>query len=183
LVLVNKQKEPKKNIVKPTSTKTKGTRKGKADDVNADELTAFLIGVFNLLGGLMGGHWFITEDEAEQISEPLTRILNKMNKKKKSKVNDYMAPMLLITAIGSIIVPRLMITAMEWREKANERKRKQKQLTQFKPSPAETPSPSRSVGGETSGADDREQTGGDNGENAPQFLPTVPSEIGLLFNE
>jgi hypothetical protein len=88
----------------------------------------------------------VTEDEANQIAEPLTRILNKMNKKKKSKVNDYMAPMLLITAIGSILVPRLMITTMEWREKANERKRNNSRLKQ---STNQITSPPPSVGEQT----------------------------------
>jgi hypothetical protein len=179
VVLVNKQKEPKAPKVSPTSTKTKGVRKGNKDDVNADELTAFIIGVFNLLGGIAGAHWFVSEDEANQIAEPLTRILNKMNKKRKSKMNDYMAPMLLITALGSIVVPRLMITTMEWREKANERK--QNRLRQ---NTIQAPSAPRGMGGETTRdthepVEELER----DGENAPQFIPTVPASLTGLFNE
>jgi hypothetical protein len=178
LVLVNKQNPPKEPKVTPTSTKTKGVRKGNKDDVNTDELTAFIIGIFNLAGGLAGSHWFVTEDEANQIAEPLTRILNKMNKKRKSKVNDYMAPMLLITAIGSILVPRLMITTMEWREKANERKRNK--LIQ---STRKIASPPPSVGEQAPRGTSEQPERGHDGENAPQFVPTVPPEIGGLFKE
>lgn len=178
LVLVNKQAAPKEPKVNPTSTKTKGVRKGNKDDVNTDELTAFIIGVFNLAGGLAGSHWFVTEDEANQIAEPLTRILNKMNKKKKSKVNDYMAPMLLITAIGSILVPRLMITTMEWREKANERKR-----NKLRTSPIQTIPTPPSVGEQAPRGDGEQPERRNDGENAPQFVPTVPPEIGGLFKE
>jgi hypothetical protein len=178
LVLVNKQATPKEPKVNPTSTKTKGVRKGNKDDVNTDELTAFIIGVFNLAGGLAGSHWFVTEDEANQIAEPLTRIMNKMNKKKKSKVNDYMAPMLLITAIGSILVPRLMITTMEWREKANERKR-----NKLRTSPIQTIPTPPSVGEQAPRGDGEQPERRNDGENAPQFVPTVPPEIGGLFKE
>jgi hypothetical protein len=182
LVLVE-QKEPKKNTVKPTSTKTKGTRRAGKDDINTDDLTAFLIAIFNLLGGLLGSHWFIQEYEAEQISEPLTRILNKMNKKRKTKVNELTAPLLLFTAISTIVIPRLTITVMEWKEKANERKRNQSKRTQFRPNSEQAPSVSRGMDREAPRDHDEQPSGGHDGENAPQHTPSVPTEIIGLFGE
>lgn len=115
------QGSPREVKAKPTSQTAKSRSKAKAGDIDDSEMTMFLEGVFALLGSVMGGHWFISSDEAEQISVPLVKMLNKQNKKRKDKVNDMMLPMLLITAIGSIIVPRLIIQTSEWKVKRIER--------------------------------------------------------------
>lgn len=120
------QGTPKAAKPKVTSAAAKKGR-AKAGDIDSSEMSMFIEGVFSLLGSTLGSHWFIIPEESEQISVPLVKMLNKQNKKKKDKVNDLMLPMLLVTAIGSIIVPRLLIQLEEWKVLKNERKQREAQ--------------------------------------------------------
>lgn len=181
-----RQKEPKNVKPKPTSTQVKSGKK-KNDDIDEGELTAFIIGIFNLFGGIMGSHWYISKDEAEQISEPLTRILNKQNKKLKSKTNDMMAPMLLITAIGSIVVPRMAIQVMEWKEKKNERRIRERNVSGLRPR-TDSGQADRGRGElEREAAGDHEEREVQQNEyarkNDVEHVPTVPSFLVGAFNE
>ena len=144
---------PKEAAPKVTSVQQKKQRSStKAGDIDRKELTDFLTGLFGVLGATAGVHWFITEDEADSIAKPLATILNKMNKKKKDNINGYMAPMLLLAAIGTVVVPRMMT---------------QTQLMKGRKNHVRKPAESRSHPGEASSA---------GGQAAPQ--PAEPAPIG-----
>lgn len=99
---------------KPRSVKTKveniKNKKSKPGDIDSDTLGKFVQGIFGVVAVVGGAHWVIDETESEAISDPLATMLNKMNKKKKDNLAALMSPILLVTAIGTVIVPRAMIT-------------------------------------------------------------------------
>ncbi|WID10853.1 hypothetical protein phiG2_10 [Lysinibacillus phage phiG2] len=177
------QGTPKPTRARATSASNART---KAGDIVPTEMTMFLEGIFSLLGGILGSHWMITTEEAKQISEPLVKILNKQNKKRKDKVNDMMLPMLLVTAIGSIIVPRLMIQISEWKVKSNDRKlrARQQQLQRANSARIESGNSAGEINQRGGGMDaptsgtPREHEGrGHDVENATQHIPTVPASL------
>jgi len=174
----------------PKPTKTRATSasnaRTKAGDIVPTEMTMFLEGIFSLLGGILGSHWMITTEEATQISEPLVKILNKQNKKRKDKVNDMMLPMLLVTAIGSIIVPRLMIQISEWKVKTNERKQRvrQQELQRANSArvesgnhPGEVNRGSERVDAPSAGTTGERQGGGYDDQDGTYHIPTVPPSL------
>ena len=121
--LVVKQAKPQKSPIKTISVKEKKALQ-KAGDISPDEMNQFICGVFGILSVVAGSHWAIADDEGEQIAKPLSIILNKQNKKAKDQINSMMAPMLLISAIGAIIIPRLMITISQMKERKKDEQRK-----------------------------------------------------------
>jgi hypothetical protein len=185
------QGTPRPAKSRPTSQTAKARSKGKAGDIDDSEMSMFIEGVFSLLGSMLGSHWFIQKDEAEQISVPLVKMLNKQNKKRKDKVNDMMLPMLLMTAIGSIIVPRLIIQSAEWKVKRIERKVAEQKRANTAGGQDLSGIKSRTNTGETSTSSGgmatevarpyfpNERTGHDVQESN-QYVPTLPpSLIGL----
>jgi hypothetical protein len=168
------QDEPK--AVKPKVTSTKKKKSAKAGDIDESEMTAFILGVFGLLAAVLGPTWIVSEDEADQISDPLCRILNKQAKKKKDQINAMVAPMLLVGAIGTIVVPRMMITISDWKEQKNERIR-EKQRTQSRTNPSETPRNSESDRAESTENDRASSEGFANVENDHHVLPSLPPSL------
>jgi len=130
-------------------------------------------------------HWVIDEDEADQIAKPLAGMLNKMNKKRKDSIGNMMTPMLLITAVGAVVVPRVMITLAEWKEKrTNARNTNRAYARGSDPNKAVTGS--GGVAPEAAGTDQRtviEST--DDGKGSNHSIPTVPAEVrsALAFGD
>lgn len=165
--------------------------KVKQGDIDPQELKMFLQGIFSLLGTVLGSPatWNVPDDEALQIAEPLTLMLNKQNKKRKDKMNEMLTPMLLVSAIGAIIVPRILITLEELKIK-REIRRTTKQLHQHRAANTSGQSTSKintgngrmasentgvaqSVEGQSEIRDD---------EHASSVAPNVPPEVARLFD-
>lgn len=185
------QGSPRPTKSTPTSQSARSKAKGKAGDIDDSEMSMFIEGVFSLLGSMLGPHWFITKDDAEQISVPLVKMLNKQNKKRKDKVNDMMLPMLLMTAIASIVIPRILIQTEEWKVKRYARKLEEQKransaggqaLDKLRPGShsGETSISSRGMAPETPEPTFGNETGGHDVKESNQYVPSLPpSLIGL----
>lgn len=83
-------------------------RKTKAGAVGSEQISALLDGIFNVVSLKGGQHWKLNEGESEQISIPLSNILEKMNLLERvTNISDGLA---LIIATSSIVIPRALIT-------------------------------------------------------------------------
>jgi hypothetical protein len=86
----------------------------KKDEVKNDNenltqtVNMMLMGIFGLVAGRAGEHWNITLEEASGVSLPLSRILERLGfLETANQYGDYVA---LITAVGIIVIPRVLMT-------------------------------------------------------------------------
>lgn len=103
-----KRKRPaRKKPVKPTFAMT------------AKDLNPILCGAFGIASMKLGDYWAIDEAEATQVTEPLVKVLAKLDLLEKvSNVSD--GAMLLI-GVASITIPRLLLTQQILKAKAVEK--------------------------------------------------------------
>lgn len=175
------QSKPQPTKVTPTNVKAKSNVK--AGDINPDELTEFLLGVFGILATIGGEHWIIYENEAETISKPLTSILNKMNKKRKDNVTSMMAPMLLVTAVGTIIVPRALITLATWKEKKENARIATANPNRSGGTSLQAPASNGAISSQAAGIDREYQDQKSDGYDGGASTPTVPAYLFQTLNE
>jgi hypothetical protein len=65
---------------------------------------------FGFIATLSGHkHWNLDKDEADRVADPLSNVLDNLPSKTKNKLNKFSAPILLGSALGSVVVPRLLI--------------------------------------------------------------------------
>jgi mannitol-specific phosphotransferase system IIBC component len=73
-------------------------------------LAVILQSGFALLAGITGRkHWNIDEQEAQTIATPAATMIQKLTTAQKKKINQLTAPIVLGSAVASVIIPRLMI--------------------------------------------------------------------------
>lgn len=102
------------DITVPAPEKKKRGRPPKASKETEDsgigtaEIGMLVAGIFGLLSIPLGQHWQITPQEAQQVADPASRIIARMNMSE--QVSKYSDPILLIMALATISVPRMMIT-------------------------------------------------------------------------
>lgn len=77
-------------------------------NIGTDEIAMLVAGIFGLLSLPLGPHWQVTPQEARQVAEPAGRIIARMNMAE--QVSKYSDPVLLIMALATISIPRLMMT-------------------------------------------------------------------------
>lgn len=88
--------------------------------IDETQLNSLFCGMFSLLALKLGEHWRITNDEASQITKPLSNILERYNVSEQvSKMSDGL---LLLMAVTTITLPRVLIS----REIQNNKKEKKK---------------------------------------------------------
>lgn len=88
---------------RPKKTQTK-----KTGGLDADEVSALVTGLFAVLAYPFGNHWQLSSLEAENISGPLTRILNRMDLGE--QVAKFGDGAMLLLAVGAATVPRVILT-------------------------------------------------------------------------
>jgi len=54
-------------------------------------------------------HWAITQDEATSVSTPLAKMFDQLDKVQKKKLEKYINPVMLASAVAGIVIPRLMV--------------------------------------------------------------------------
>lgn len=96
----------KKTPSKPRSRKKKPAKKPDIS-VNAKDLNPILMGAFSLIGSKFGTHWNISEEEATAVTQPLVKVLEKMDLLE--KVSNISDGAMLVVGCGSIIIPRLLV--------------------------------------------------------------------------
>lgn len=100
----------------PKKSKPKKKKKTKDDIGDLEKNISMLISTgFDFASGRVGEHWAITEEESKSISTPLASILTRFNIDKTA--SEYMDFISLVTAVGLITVPRILITQQERKEK------------------------------------------------------------------
>jgi hypothetical protein len=89
-----------------TPPKKSGTNT--ASNLNADQISALLQGVFSVVALKAGDHWNINKEESSAISEPLCRILERYNLAEKvAEMSDGAA---LVLALLTIVGGRIMLS-------------------------------------------------------------------------
>lgn len=105
------EEEKKSSPVTPTKRKrtvSKSKPTNKSLNMSSKDLNPLLMGTFNLLSTKLGEFWQIDEKEATSVTEPLVKILDKLDLLEKvSNVSDGAA---LILGCATIVIPRLLIT-------------------------------------------------------------------------
>lgn len=100
------QEAPKKKTATPARSKKK---KDVQTELKKEQLAVLIKTVFDVMGSRPGYEvWKLSQEESILISDPLANILNKnpMVDKIASEYGDYIA---LIVALGTIIIPRVMM--------------------------------------------------------------------------
>jgi hypothetical protein len=174
MVDLKDQGKPKKVKPKAESQATKKKSKSKSG-IDSSEIDLVLMGGFGLLSTVLGEHWQITGDEAEMVSDPLVRVLDKLPKKTVEKINSMAAPTSLVVALGAIIVPRTMIEIEKWRYK--------REALRFRNDPQQTINRDRGMETENAGAAPTVHAERSQGENDGYSIPSVPAELNLEFGE
>jgi hypothetical protein len=118
LVLVDIPETDDPEIIDPEPKKKKGSggssspskkKKNVNAEIKKEQLSVLIKTVFDVIGTRQGFEvWSLSQQESVLIADPLSNILNKnpLIDKLTSDYGDYIA---LIVAIGTIIIPRLMI--------------------------------------------------------------------------
>jgi hypothetical protein len=111
--------QPQQQKKGPGRPPKSGTSNDKKKTANAaaykNDVSQLIQGVFGLISLKAGAHWNVSQAEADQISSPLCNILAKMNVLEKvATVSDGAA---LVVAAVSIVVPRVVITAAQVKDK------------------------------------------------------------------
>lgn len=75
---------------------------------SVESISSVLIAGFQIASLRLGEHWAISEQEANSVAKPLTKILDKYSLL--SKAESVSDPVALIIATGALIVPRVIIT-------------------------------------------------------------------------
>jgi len=98
----------------PAKKKSSSSSKGSAanDKELKDNINLLLVGGFSLAAARFGAHWNISPDEANKITEPAVKIMDRLGASEfLGKYGDFLS---LAVAAGIIVAPRVMITvAME----------------------------------------------------------------------
>jgi hypothetical protein len=99
--------------VKPSKAVGKSktvSKKDSGDITDAETLAVILQSGFALLAGVTRrSHWNIDEEEALTIASPASTMIQKLTTAQKKKINQLTAPIVLGSAIASVVLPRLMI--------------------------------------------------------------------------
>jgi len=106
----------------PEPKQTKKERKSGSSKKDATipvaQVSAIITTGFAILATRAGAEWNITEDEAKSIAEPATRILDKLDIIQ--KLGPYADAIALITAVGMVVVPRVMVTIQKSKRKVKQ---------------------------------------------------------------
>ena len=101
--------DPLETIPQPKK-KRRSVSKKQNFAIEAEQMDALLMAVFNLLGSRPNmGHWKITKTEAHSISVPLCEILAKYDQL--TALSQNSSEIALVIACMTIILPRIMLTA------------------------------------------------------------------------
>lgn len=110
-IVVNKNDTP---IESPKKEKRKYNKTKKSEKSNSDNegtiqnISALMMAGFGIASSRLGDHWNINSKEANSIAIPLTKILDKYNLLEKAEnISD---PLALIIAVGTITIPRVIMT-------------------------------------------------------------------------
>lgn len=96
--------------VKPRKEVKKESKKDMGDITDPETLAVLIQSSFALLAGVTRRkHWEIEEEEAKTIANPASTMIQKLNAKQKQKINQLTAPILLGSAIASVVLPRVLI--------------------------------------------------------------------------
>lgn len=98
--------------IKPNKKSGKQKEASKKNDsiTDADTLSVLLQTGFALIAGITGRrHWNLTEDEAYIIANPASALLSKLTTAQKKKIDQLSAPVLLGSALASVIIPKALI--------------------------------------------------------------------------
>lgn len=100
---------PGEETTAPAPKKRK-TKQEKNTETKSLINTVLLVG-FDIVAARAGSHWSITQEEAENITNPLVKIMDRLNiTEKVEKYGDWTA---LALAAGLVVVPRAMQSIME----------------------------------------------------------------------
>lgn len=92
-----------------TPTKKKSSSKEPALDKSLESNVSMLLQTgFEFASTRLGEHWKVSEEETKAISEPMTRILQRLGVNETA--NKYMDYFALLAGVGMVIVPRVLIT-------------------------------------------------------------------------
>jgi hypothetical protein len=112
------------------SAKAGAAKKDTGDITDAETLSVLIQTGFGMLAGVTRRkHWEIQEDEAVSIAKPASNMIQKLTSKQKQKINQLAAPIMLVSAIASVVVPRLIID-MAMAKETNQNERVKKQVSQ-----------------------------------------------------
>lgn len=101
---------PVLNLPTPkTPAKKKDSKKETAVDKTLEmNVSMLLMTGFEFTATRLGEHWRVSTEEAKAISEPATRILQRLGINETA--NKYMDYFALLAGIGMVVVPRILIT-------------------------------------------------------------------------
>lgn len=100
--------EKSKEIKAKKSGKKTTTKKINETKLVEENVSMMLRLGSGMLAERVGEHWNISDAEANSIAEPLARIMERLNLTKLTgKYMDYIS---LVTAVGMVVVPRIMIS-------------------------------------------------------------------------
>jgi len=91
----------------PKKKKSKAKKTNPVQQVDTTAIQTFLVMIFDFVAMRLGPHWKISQQEAEKISEPLGRILSRMEKL--AVVNENMDYVMLFSAVSMVIFPRVLV--------------------------------------------------------------------------
>lgn len=129
-------KKPKDIKPNKAAGKAKDGKKDSGDITDPETLSVILQSGFALLAGVIRRkHWNIEEDEALTIATPASTMIQKLTAAQKKKINQLTAPIVLGSAIASVVLPRLMIDlAMSKGAKANGNNKREVSEIQYRTS-------------------------------------------------
>lgn len=94
--------------------KKRKTTKKKQDPKDTAAMEAIVKSVYGITASRFGPVWNISDDEAKSIAVPLASILARYEKL--IMVSQYSDVAMLVLAIGSVTIPRFMVTMQERKE-------------------------------------------------------------------
>jgi len=113
--LIDNQFGPSPNVVdinipppKETKGKTKDKKTTKKETIPSDQVASVISAGFGIIATRAGGHWLVTQEEANSIAEPAARILDKLDIVQ--KLGPYADAISLLIATGMVVVPRIIIS-------------------------------------------------------------------------
>jgi hypothetical protein len=108
----------KRKYNKRKTSEEKTATKSEMKEAESD-ISDLLVMGFGVVSLRAGDHWAIDKKEADSIAKPLSKILEKYNLM--NKAQEASAPIALIMATASIVIPRIIITSMNSGDKKKEK--------------------------------------------------------------
>lgn len=114
--------KPKRKYKPREKKENNSNSKSKDNEIGKEEISSLLMGTFSLISMKGGEHWNISKSESDQIAQPLSNILKKLNIAE--QVASFSDGAMLLMAVVTITLPRIILTK-ELAKMNNEIKKKE----------------------------------------------------------